>query len=78
MRKGNHRKSNTNTETYVKNLKEKNQEETESDPTIIVTITIDHPPLRWKGSTIYTGSVCQIRLHSSALFKHLTTYPIGG
>jgi len=31
-----------------------------------------------KGHTIYTDSVSQIMLHSSALFKHLITYLISG
>jgi len=36
--------------------------------------SIDYLLLRWKGSTIYTGSIYWIRLRSLALFKYLTTY----
>jgi len=39
--------------------------------------TIDRPP-SWKGSTIYTGSFCWIRLKCPALFKHSTAYLRGG
>jgi len=39
---------------------------------------IDRPLPRWKRSYIYIGSVCWIRLQSSALFKHLTAYLRGG
>ena len=31
-------------------------------------------PSHWKGPAIYTCSVCWTRLHSLALFKHLTAY----
>jgi len=40
IRKANHGKSNTNTETYVKNPKGKNHGERERDSTIIMTITM--------------------------------------
>jgi len=32
---------------------------------------IDHPPSRWKGSSIYTVGFCWIRLQSFHLFEHL-------
>jgi len=82
------RKINTNTEFYVKNPKGKNHGEREKDSTIMaITMvillvlgflgSIDHPLLRWKGSTIYTSSVYWIRLQSPTLFKYLTAYPWG-
>jgi len=40
MGKANHRKFNTNTETYVKNPKGKNHRERERDFTIIMTIAL--------------------------------------
>jgi len=90
MRKVNHRKSNTNTKTYVKNPKGKNHGERERDSTIIMAITMMFSGVLgfsaqlivlltcWKGSTIYACSVYWIRLHCPALFKYLTTYLRGG
>ena len=89
LRKTNHRKSNTSTEVYVKNLKGKKYGERErfhydnSDYNGVsrsarISGINSSSPCTLEGIYFYTSSVRWIKLQSPSLFKHLTAYLKGG